>query len=109
MQKDCESQKINKNRSAERIILSADIRSFTTLAERMRPDDVFAFLNEYLEFVGPIIRSNGGFIAKYEGDGFFALFPTGPEAAVRAAVQLQTAIASRNRNRLLRRNSRSSS
>jgi class 3 adenylate cyclase len=79
-------------------ILSADIRSFTSIAERMSPDEVFVFLNEYLELVGPIIRANGGFIAKYEGDGFFALFPNGADPAVRCAVQMQTAIAARNRN-----------
>jgi class 3 adenylate cyclase len=78
-------------------ILSADIRSFTTISERMQPNEVFEFLNEYLRIVGPIIRGNGGFIAKYEGDGFMALFPDGAEAAVRCAVQMQSAIASRNR------------
>ena len=78
-------------------ILSADIRSFTSIAERMSPDEVFIFLNGYLELVGPIIRANGGFIAKYEGDGFFALFPNGADPAVRCAVQMQTAITARNR------------
>lgn len=82
---------------AEMAILSADIRSFTNLAERMQPNEVFIFLNEYLELVGPVIRANGGFIAKYEGDGFMALFPSGSDAAVRCAVQMQSAIANRNR------------
>jgi class 3 adenylate cyclase len=81
----------------EMAILSADIRSFTNLAERMQPNEVFIFLNEYLELVGPVIRANGGFIAKYEGDGFMALFPSGSDAAVRCAVQMQSAIANRNR------------
>lgn len=81
----------------EMAILSADIRSFTTIAERMRPNEVFIFLNEYLELIGPVIRANGGFIAKYEGDGFMALFPSGSDAAVRCAVQMQSAIANRNR------------
>jgi two-component system sensor histidine kinase ChiS len=79
-------------------ILSADIRSFTRIAEKMTPDGIFRFLNEYLELVGPIIRSHEGFIAKYEGDGFMALFPKGPEMAVRCAVQMQSAISARNRN-----------
>ncbi len=82
----------------EMSILSADIRSFTSIAEKMSPKDVFVFLNEYLELVGPIIRSNGGFIAKYEGDGFYALFPKGPEAALQCAVQMQSAVGARNRN-----------
>lgn len=83
---------------ADMAILSADIRSFTSMAEKMTPDDIFAFLNEYLELVGPIIRASGGFIAKYEGDGFFALFPHGSEAAVHCAIQLQSAITCRNRS-----------
>jgi len=83
---------------AEMAIMSADIRSFTTLAEKMLPDEVFSFLNEYLQLVGPIVRANGGFIAKYEGDGFYALFPLGAEAAVRCAVQIQSALTGRNRN-----------
>lgn len=81
----------------EMSILSADIRSFTSIAEKMSPNEVFVFLNEYLELVGPIIRANGGFIAKYEGDGFYALFPKGPEAALQCAVQMQSAVGSRNR------------
>lgn len=81
----------------EMSVLSADIRSFTSIAEKMSPNDVFVFLNEYLELVGPIIRENGGFIAKYEGDGFYALFPKGPEAALTSAVRMQSAVAARNR------------
>ncbi len=80
----------------EMAVLSADIRSFTTIAETMTPAEVFSFLNEYLELVAPIIRGNGGFIAKYEGDGFTALFPSGADAALHAGVQIQTAIAQRN-------------
>jgi len=83
----------------EMAILSADIRSFTTIAERMGPSEVFVFLNEYLELVGPIVRSNAGFISKYEGDGFYALFPEGAESAVRASVQIQSAITARNRHK----------
>jgi class 3 adenylate cyclase len=81
----------------EMAVLSADIRAFTTIAENMTPAEVFAFLNEYLELVAPVIRRNGGFIAKYEGDGFTALFPSGAEAALHAGVQVQAAIARRNR------------
>ncbi len=81
----------------EMAIMSADIRSFTTMAEKMLPDEVFSFLNEYLQLVAPLVRANGGFIAKYEGDGFYALFPGGAEAAVQCAVQIQSALTGRNR------------
>lgn len=78
-------------------VMSSDIRSFSVLAEKMQPNEVFSYLNEYLALVGPIIRENGGFIARYEGDGFLALYPNGAETAVRAAVQMQSAITSWNR------------
>lgn len=81
----------------EMAILSADIRSFAAIAERLEPAAVFAFLNEFFGLAGPIIRSNAGFIARYEGDGFLALFPHGAESAVRTAVQIQSAISGRNR------------
>lgn len=82
----------------EMAAMSSDIWSFTSIAEKMQPREVFEFLNEYLHLVSPIIRSNGGFIARYEGAGFLALFPQGPESAVRSAVQMQSAIISRNRS-----------
>ena len=81
----------------EMAVFSARIRSFASITERMPPEKVFTFLNEYLELAGPIIRSNNGFIAKYEGDGFLALFPDGAESAVRSAIKMQSAIAQRNR------------
>ena len=40
-------------------ILFADVRSFTSLSERMSPGENFAFLNSYLDRVGPVIRGNG--------------------------------------------------
>jgi class 3 adenylate cyclase len=78
-------------------VMSSDIRSFSLIAEKMQPSEVFSYLNEYLALVGPIIRENGGFIARYEGDGFLALYPNGADSAVRAAVQMQSAITGWNR------------
>ena len=78
-------------------VMSSDIRSFSVIAEKMPPSEVFSYLNGYLSLVGPIIREKGGFIARYEGDGFLALFPNGAETAVQAAVQMQSAITSWNR------------
>ena len=39
----------------EMTVLFADIRSFTTLSERLTPAETFAFINEYLALVGPVI------------------------------------------------------
>ncbi|MDY6994450.1 MAG: HAMP domain-containing protein, partial [Pseudomonadota bacterium] len=56
-------------------VLFSDIRAFTTLSETMTPEDNFHFLDKYLEFIGPSITHNGGFIDKYIGDAIMALFP----------------------------------
>lgn len=61
-------------------VMFADIRSFTALSERMTPDENFAFINTYLERMGPVIRDNGGFIDKYIGDGIMALFERADDA-----------------------------
>lgn len=59
-------------------VMFSDIRSFTSMAEGMSPDESFRFLNSYLARVGPVIRGNHGYIDKYIGDGIMALFPEAP-------------------------------
>jgi two-component system, sensor histidine kinase ChiS len=73
---------------AEMSILFADIRSFTALSEKMTPRENFSFLNSYLGRMNPFIWENGGFIDKYIGDAIMALFPTGPGAALDAAIAM---------------------
>ena len=46
-----------------------------------------------------MIRENGGFVDKYLGDGFIALFPRSPESALAAAVGMQRVIADFNASR----------
>ncbi len=73
-------------------VLFSDIRGFTSLSERIGPEDSFGFLNEYLGRVGPVIQSNHGFVDKYIGDAVMALFPNSAEDAVSAAVAMHTAV-----------------
>ncbi|MCB1176976.1 MAG: HAMP domain-containing protein [Leptospiraceae bacterium] len=56
-------------------VLFCDIRSFTTLTEEIGYDNVFRFLNNYMERMEPAIDKNHGFIDKYIGDAIMALFP----------------------------------
>ncbi len=70
-------------------VLFSDIRQFTTISERMTPGENFAFLNAYLERIGPKVRENGGFIDKYVGDAIMALFPDSLDSAVRAGIEIQ--------------------
>ena len=80
-------------------IMFSDIRSFTSLAERLGAAKTFEFLNDYFGRVGEVIRENGGFVDKYLGDGFIALFPRSPESALKAAIGMQRVIAEFNASR----------
>jgi hemerythrin-like metal-binding protein len=66
-------------------VLFSDIRDFTTLSESMTPDDNFRFLNSYMSVMEPVIAHFGGFIDKFMGDGFMALFSGSSNDALRAA------------------------
>ena len=77
--------------SLEISILFSDIRGFTSISERMTPEETFRFVNGYLAHAGPVILSNGGFIDKYIGDAIMALFPRSPADALQAGVELQAA------------------
>jgi class 3 adenylate cyclase len=76
----------------EMTILFSDIRSFTTLSEKMSPHENFEFLNDYLNRIAPIIQKNNGFIDKFIGDAIMALFPESTQDALNAAIQIQYAI-----------------
>ncbi|PWK14286.1 protein kinase domain-containing protein [Tumebacillus permanentifrigoris] len=69
-------------------IMFADIRSFTTMSEKMTPEENFEFLNEYLRRMEAPIIENRGFIDKFIGDSIMALFDKGADDAVRAAVAM---------------------
>ncbi len=79
---------LNNQIQKEMSVLFTDIRSFTTLSEKMTPEENFNFLNSYLRRVGPLIRHNNGFIDKYIGDAIMALFPASPHDAVQSAVEI---------------------
>ncbi len=72
----------------EMTILFSDIRSFTSLSEKMTPRENFNFLNSYLKRMIPFIWNNNGFIDKYIGDAIMALFPDGEESALSAAIEM---------------------
>ncbi|HEX9330004.1 MAG TPA: adenylate/guanylate cyclase domain-containing protein, partial [Reyranella sp.] len=71
---------LGDNKRKNMTILFSDIRNFTTLSEAMTPDENFAFINAYLERMGPVIRDHNGFIDKYIGDAIMALFESADDA-----------------------------
>jgi class 3 adenylate cyclase len=71
--------------------LFSDARGFTSLSEKMRPEDVVRLMNVYLNLQAKVIHQFGGTIDKFVGDEVMAIFEgRGSEInAVRAAVEIQ--------------------
>lgn len=80
-------------------VLFSDIRNFTKMSEQMSPTETFQFMNEYLGYMEPIIKENGGFIDKYIGDAIMALFPRSAESAVTAGITMQQQLTIYNQGR----------
>ncbi len=87
-------------------VLFSDIRDFTTLSEPMPAEEVFHFLNDYLQFIGPCIVQHGGFIDKYIGDAIMALFAgtkvSSADDAVASALSILQELHAFNHMRTLR-------
>lgn len=81
-------------------VFFSDIRSYTSLAEKMTPEENFKFVNSYVRRMGPVITSNKGFVNQYYGDGIMAIFPKEADHALRAAVNMQLAVKQYNKERL---------
>ena len=65
----------------------ADIRGFTSIAERMSPSETIHYLNEYLGALVDNVMDAGGTIDKFIGDAIMAYFGaplSGPDDARRA-------------------------
>jgi adenylate cyclase len=85
-------------------VLFADLRSFTSLAERKLPYDLVFILNSYFKAAGEAVTTAGGVVDKFVGDGVMALFglENGSEEACRqslsAAQQMCAGIAALNQS-----------
>jgi len=85
----------------ERVLTAmfSDIASFSSFSERMTPQQLVSFLNEYLGEMSDIILDEGGTIDKYEGDAIISFFgapvPMDDHAlrCVRAALRQQRRLA----------------
>ena len=83
-------------------VLFADIRGFTLLSERAKPERVVQLLNKFFSAMTDIIFAHGGTLDKYIGDGLMALFgapsatPQDATNALSAAVQMQHRVCSLN-------------
>lgn len=81
-------------------VLFCDIRNFTALSHQLTPKETLAYANDFWALVEPIITAHGGFIDKYIGDGIMALFDDPPDQALKAAIEMLTALEEFNHSRV---------
>jgi len=55
-------------------VFFSDLAGFTTLSEKLNPEEVVTLLNRYLTAMTDIILASGGLIDKYEGDAIMAFW-----------------------------------
>jgi adenylate cyclase len=83
-------------------VLFADIRGFTSIAEKAKPEVIVTLLNRFFSAMSEIIFANGGTLDKYIGDGLMAIFgaptatPDDARNAVDAAIQMQNRVVKLN-------------
>ena len=86
-------------------VLFSDIRSFTTITEKLGPQGTVKMLNEYFELMVETITEQGGMLDKFIGDAIMAAFgiPMAHEddedRAVRAAIEMMQRLWEWNKDR----------
>jgi len=79
-------------------VVFADLRGFTSFAERSEPEEVMSVLREYHEEMGKLIGLHEGTLEHFAGDGIMVIFndpvelPDPAENAVRMAVAMREEI-----------------
>ena len=87
-------------------VMFADITGSTPLADHLDPEDMRAILSGYFNLMTEQIRKHGGTVEKYIGDAVMAVFGVpfahedDPDRAIRAAIDMQAALARFNEQRL---------
>lgn len=74
-------------------VLITDLRDSTALSERLQPDALLERLGAYFEIVVQAVRSQGGDVLKFIGDGVLAVFPADADGRQDACRRASSAIA----------------
>ena len=84
----------NNNEKRNVVILMCDIRSFTSISEINKAEDVVNFLNSYFTHMVNIVKKYGGTVDKFIGDAIMVLFGApisyndNAQRAVQAAIEM---------------------
>jgi adenylate cyclase len=63
-----------RSRNMTVTVFFSDLKGFTTLSEKMSPEDLIDWLNTYMESMAGLIMEYGGVVDSYAGDGIKADF-----------------------------------
>lgn len=86
-------------------VLFSDIRGFSTMSEKMSPQDVVALLNDYLTEMTEAVRPWGGYVNNFIGDAIVVVFGAPGDraeiewSAVGAALDMKARLEALNRRR----------
>ena len=92
----------------EATVLFCDIRGFTTLSERLTPEQVVSLLNEFYTTAIETTFKHDGTLDKFLGDAVMCVFgapiahPDHTARAVKTAIEMRTALAALSKRRALR-------
>jgi class 3 adenylate cyclase len=97
---------IGRVRRKNLTIFFIDIRGFTSLSEKMEPEELLNLLNEYFSEMIQIIFDHGGTVGKFMGDGIMGFFgdpeeyPDHAQRAIRMALKMQGRVKELNKESL---------
>lgn len=89
-------------------VMLTDIAGFTTLAERLAPEAVTAYLNRHFTALAACVEAEAGTLAEFVGDSMMAIWgapdpqPDHAARACRAALRILAALEADNRERAAR-------
>jgi adenylate cyclase len=63
-----------RSRNLTATVLFSDLKGFTTMSERMDPQDLMDWLNSYMESMARLVMVHGGIVDNYVGDSIKADF-----------------------------------
>ncbi len=90
-------------------IFFSDIRGFTAISEKLDPEGVVEFLNEYMTIMVGIIHESGGVVDKFIGDAIMAIWGTpvskgnDVERCLDATLKMRYSLIKFNRKRLAKK------